>query len=120
MNDEIMTADEARAWRDDGVDGTREEIARMADSIIALREIINGRTTPPTDAEIDAHRATGGGWIVGDRPFYLSVEVRDARALCERRAALHVAELPMWPPYRWIALDRDGKPCAWPVVEVSR
>ena len=95
------------------------EIARLRAALAGAHEIINGRTVPPTDEEIDAHRVAGGGWIVGDRPFYLSVEVRDARALCERRAALHVAELPMWPPYRWIALDRDGKPCVWPVAEVT-
>lgn len=37
---ELMTADEARAWRDDGVDGNREEITRLCDTIIALHELL--------------------------------------------------------------------------------
>ena len=102
-----------RWWRRDS---RPAETLDLVAEVRRLRAIIDGRNVPPTDAEIDAHRAAGGGWIVGDRPFYLSVEVRDARSLCERRAALHVAEPPMWPPYRWIALDADGRPCAWPTV----
>lgn len=37
---ELMTADEARAWRDDGVDGNHEEITRLCDTIIALHELL--------------------------------------------------------------------------------
>lgn len=37
---ELMTAEEARAWRDDGVDGNRDEIARLCDTIIALHGLL--------------------------------------------------------------------------------
>ncbi len=43
MSNGIMSAEEAKAWRDDGVDGTREEIARMADTIIALHSAVEER-----------------------------------------------------------------------------
>lgn len=39
-NQVLLTAEEAQAWRDDGVDGTREEIATMANTIIALYQRI--------------------------------------------------------------------------------
>jgi hypothetical protein len=37
---ELMTAEHAREWRDNGVDGNREEIARLCDTIIALHELL--------------------------------------------------------------------------------
>jgi hypothetical protein len=37
---EVMSAEEAQAWRDDGVDGNREEIAKLCDSIIALHGML--------------------------------------------------------------------------------
>ena len=36
--DDVMTAEEAQAWRDDGVDGNRDEIRRLCDTIIALHQ----------------------------------------------------------------------------------
>lgn len=37
-DNDVMSAEDARAWRDDGVDGDREEIARLCDTVIALHE----------------------------------------------------------------------------------
>ena len=121
---ELVSADEARgtltamaALRAVGARsydvGSRERFAR---TVIALYEIIEGRTAPPTDAEIDAHAAAGGGWMVrwiagtpaqravGDE-FGTFHDPRDARKWRDDREV-----------YRWIALDRDGRPCAWPEV----
>lgn len=196
MSDErIVSAEEAKAWRDDGVDGTRDEIAYMADSIIALharvaelteriaratetrdaaaqsfdalvarvwraatgdthegpasvesliaavtmltnviesvtgqlcdmtakhdalRTIIAGRTTPPTDEDLAMHAATGGRWrtahIIGTATLS-----RDGMGADE---AEHVrAQMLQSHVYRWWALDADRVPCAWPVVGGAR
>jgi hypothetical protein len=80
-----------------------------------LEAIIAGRTTPPTDAEMRAHDVAGGSWLVwwGRESYTIA---------------------PAWLPYRrpgyrlkpwdlalrWIALDAEGRPCAWPTAEVSR
>jgi hypothetical protein len=80
-----------------------------------LTEIIAGRTTPPTDEEMRAHDVAGGSWLVwwGRESYTIA---------------------PAWLPYRrpgyrlkpwdlalrWIALDAEGRPCAWPTAEVSR
>lgn len=74
-----------------------------------LREIIEGRTTPPTDEEIHAHRQVGAGWMVstprGRGPagpqFVDHSEARDGGA---PHGSL------------WWPLDADGRPCAWPTV----
>ena len=54
---------------DDSADGLHDTIdlaCKQRDSAIAelerLRAIIAGRTTPPTDAEIEAHDGAGCGW----------------------------------------------------------
>lgn len=81
----------------------------------ALRAIVAGRTTAPTDAETAAHDAAGGRWLVAMQPLtsgFVSREVvrmRGVNFLCGAAA-------------RWWPLDATGRPCAWPVVgaEVSR
>lgn len=84
----------------------------LAADLIAAREIIEGRTTPPTDAEMREHMDAGGAWLVtipARKQVRLHPETRyvdDARA----------ASLLWWTEgARWVAV-RDGRPCAWPVV----
>ena len=73
----------------------------------ALRAIIDGRTVPPTAAEIEAHHAAGGAWFVRApwRPGVWVTEVawREVRDVWSEGAVC-------------IALDAQRKPCAWPVV----
>ena len=94
----------------------RDEIARAAamiaaaprliqalrEKVIALRAILEGRTTPPTDAEIDAHHAAGGSWLTGDTVTWAPVSLRGMRDNGETEGCV------------WIALDRSYRPCAWP------
>lgn len=74
-----------------------------------LRAIVEGRTTPPTDAEIAAHWRSGGAWLFACRV------IRDA-AEARLSAAQHAVP---WLTMPWIALDADGRPCAWPVANDS-
>ena len=73
-----------------------------------LRAIVEGRTAPPTDAEIDAHHAAGGSWLTGDTVTWAPASLRGMRDNGETEGCV------------WIALDRSYRPCARPVVEVSR
>jgi len=93
-------------------------VVAHAAEIDRLRAIIDGRTTPPTDAEIAAH---DGPWLVV-KDHAAGYETRvvsgdDARSLAiGQRAALRFRAW-VWHPFD----DRDGRPCAWPVVaEVAR
>lgn len=79
-----------------------------------LRAILAGREAPPTDAEIEAHDAAQGVWLC---------RLTDARGverlvLDARQARFHARPDvgARWQVVRWWALDRDGCPCAWPVV----
>lgn len=76
----------------------------------ALRAILAGRTTPPTDAEIEAHdAATGGFWMVFcEDDFDL-----DMLSNPEDRDAWVKAGAIGWVPYS------DGRPCAWPAAKES-
>jgi len=75
----------------------------------AAQAIIAGRATPPTDAEIEAHNKAGGTWYVrnGDRAGVLSI-VDETRWIASEGG------------YRWWALDAEGRPCAWSVVEAKQ
>lgn len=79
---------------------------RLAAELDELRAIIEGRTVPPTDAEIDAMREAYGQWmcvrISGGVP---SIVFGEKAKIVAR-----------WKGYRWWALDATGKPCAWPKV----
>lgn len=81
------------------------DLAAALAELRALREILAGRTTPPTDAEIMAHAATDGarwkGAIDGDVVY---LEKRPSAAV---RAQTGL---------RWWAVDGADNPCAWPVV----
>lgn len=76
----------------------------------ALRERSEGRTVPPTDAEIRAHSDAGGAWLV-TLPARAQVRrVPETRYTADPGEAqrLYWAE-----GARWIAV-REGRPCAWP------
>ena len=66
------------------------------------RAILEGRTAPPTDAEIDAHHAAGGSWLTGDTVTWAPASLRGMRDNGETEGCV------------WIALDRSYRPCAWP------
>ena len=91
-----------RAYYDETARAEKAEAERDA-----LRAIIDGRTVPPTAAEIEAHHAAGGAWFVRApwRPGVWITEVawREVRDVWSEGAVC-------------IALDAQRKPCAWPVV----
>lgn len=79
--------------------------------IAALEVLAAGRTTPPTDAQVDAHRVAGGSWWwCEDVPG--GHTAGSAWTLGEvHRIARH------YPRARWWARDRRGVDCAWPEVK---
>lgn len=78
----------------------------------ALRAIVEGRTTPPTKAELhairDAHGFVSYGFSDGEPGGYAATlaEVNDAL----RAAAADGVTVTWW------TFDANGRPCAWPVV----
>ena len=105
----VVPVSDAEADRD--AQRTRAEAAEA--EVARLRAIVEGRTTAPTDAEIAAHDAAGGTWLVryrrdgwggDDAALFLDVLApRDVRG--DGLAAV-----------RWWPLDASGRPCAWPEV----
>lgn len=85
-----------------------------------LRTILDGRTTPPTDAECVAHENANGCWLVtldwgdGGPPVIDLYSARDVRHYAERSEAK--GDDLSCRVTAWRALDRDGRPCAWPTV----
>jgi len=120
---EVRRADDERAaWRErvEARDESAErltadlstahgEIARLRAALTEAHTIIEGRTVAPTDAEIAAHWRAGGTWIVEGVIVLRVVEV-----VCAHR------DQSSWAAVTWLPLDRSRRPCAWPVVEVSR
>jgi len=90
-------------------------VIAQAAEIERLRAIVDGRATPPTDAETIAHHAAGGSWLAaGNHGRVLTRTMREARHTRDYLAAQHMTAT-------WWALDANSRPCAWPVVaEVSR
>lgn len=80
--------------------------ARLARTVIALHAIIEGRTTAPTDAEIDAHWQGGGMWLYAHRVVRCPVKAKRMAATHRQTASA----------LRWVHLDASYRPCAWPVV----
>ena len=73
----------------------------------ALRAIIEGRAKPPTIAEARAHcHGTRGAFVA---------KLGDGNAHCCSRVVTGLQRFPA-SPQRWIALDANGRPCAWPTV----
>jgi hypothetical protein len=74
----------------------------------ALRAIIEGRTTPPTREEAEAHFAGGGSF---------RVRFDDGTSLeCFEPSHLRMARRASMTSHWW-ALDSTGRPCAWPTTE---
>ena len=72
-----------------------------------LRAILTGRTTPPTNEEIEAHTKTGGRWRtdrVDAQEGIMARHHRDGSSPFSRQAT------------RWWAIDAQRKPCPWPEV----
>ena len=115
---EMVSADEARAMehRSDGCDEAADVMhmersaLRYARTVVALHAIIEGRTVPPTDAELAAHDAAGALWMIARRDGQIVVTAMSWPSSRD----WHVAKGAV----RWWALAIDGRPCAWP--EVSR
>lgn len=116
---EMVSADEARVFaqvaeRTGHGDSLTARLARtviaQAERIATLEAIVEGRTTPPTDAEIAAHDATGATWMIAHRDGQIVVTAMSWPSSRD----WHVAKGAV----RWWALTIDGRPCAWP--EVSR
>ena len=87
----------------------RCEVKHLRAELDALRAIVEGRTTPPTDAEVEAHLAAGGFWRWQNLPGD-PAGPRFGHAFADEVEWLRRF------PLRWWALDADGAPCAWPVV----
>ncbi len=88
---------------------TRERDDARAEAAL-MREAIEGRTTPPTDAEIAAHEAARGWWRThnGAQPDLMTAaHARKFRAVLDAAGGYTT---------RWWPLDADGRPCAWPTV----
>lgn len=75
---------------------------RERDAALA-RPTYEARTTAPTQAECDAHEAAGGVWYVTGGTTLSCVVLA------------HASDAPSFAMH-WIAMSRDGLPCAWPVV----
>ncbi len=76
MDDDVMSAEEAQAWRDDGVDGNRDEIARLCDTIIALHQRAAGAWLAGAQAarEADVARLRSAPLTLGTRGCAEAVE----------------------------------------------
>lgn len=99
--------------RDADLGAMVRELVAEAD---AAREIIDGRATPPTDAQAMAHAAAGGWWLLRDERDHdnprvlLALDAHRGAALAEARAGERDG-------VRWWPLDASGRPCAWPEVQ---
>lgn len=85
--------------------------------------IIAGRTTPPTDAEIAAHADAShiGAWLItatdGCRQLVHLWRPFDGDSRSEEWAMLRRRMGPFkFTIARWVPIDAEGRPCAWPVV----
>lgn len=99
----------------------RLRIGALMEQGDVLRAIVAGRTTAPTDDQIREHlrdkpdSSTGlhrGSWLITSEYGGLPLVRRNAET-CIRIAAEQRLRCIGW---CWIALDRNGRPCAWPVT----
>lgn len=77
-----------------------------------LDAIIEGRAEGPTNDELIAHDAAGGGWAVRPQGFTVSVTMGGPSYTHAWRERLSTQDHPA----RWWPLDASGRPCAWPVT----
>lgn len=85
----------------------RDVVDVLRCEVLRLREIVEGRDTPPTIKQARAHsHGTRGAFVVmlGDGAAHYSARVVTGLQRFERT------------PQRWWALDAKGCPCAWPKV----
>jgi hypothetical protein len=94
------------ARRDAAIAEVTRELREARAEVERLRAIVEGRTTPPTDAEIAAHSKSSGWWLVSslDDMSLELIEQAQERDWCIE-----------WGAERWLPLDHNGRPCAWPV-----
>lgn len=77
----------------------------------ALRAIVAGRTTAPTEGEAAAHNVAGGWWVISRAGVCPPAAVDAFRGDGDVGAYAPTARGATWLP-----LDATGAPCAWPVV----
>jgi hypothetical protein len=96
-----------------------DSVIPLALEVKRLREVIErcaDSQALPTTAEVRAHRAAGGSWMVvspsGEQTyrFAASVGVRSVRGYLRRLTRV------LGYGVAYVALGRDGLPCAWPVA----
>jgi len=94
---------------------TNDSVRALCVEVRRLRAIVEGRPTAPTQEEIAAHP---GQWLVYYAARFEDRQPARTRLLDRTRATAAAAA--RWPtaPSRWCPV-RDGRPCAWPVAEVS-
>lgn len=82
-----------------------EDLATLRRERDALRArpTYEARATMPTPEECAAHEANGGVWYITGGTTLSCVVSSTA------------ADAPPWAAH-WVPVDRDGLPCAWPVV----
>ena len=103
----IIAEHPVHAVADASPDAAVRAVERLRAERDALRAIIEGRTTPPTAVEIEAHHAAGGAWLLR-WPWR---EGMWACAVCWRGVRDE------WMPGAvCIALDAQRRPCPWPEV----
>ena len=122
MNDEkLVSADKARAvieLHEAAIAGTKDitvvvtvlaaQAPALARTVIALHAIIEGRATPPTDAELAAHAERGALWMVAHERgdiFATMMSWPSSRDWHVGKGAT-----------RWWPFTIDGRPCAWPTA----
>lgn len=101
----------------------RQDVCALVAEVRRLRAILEGRTTAPTSAEIEAHIAAGGAWVAAMQGHAILAET-----VGETEEIFEEVEY-FWPDdyedddskppentWRWWPLDRERRPCAWPVV----
>jgi len=105
----------------------RVKIAALTAERDAAQAIIAGRATPPTDAEIAAHADESpiGAWLItatdGNRSLVHLWRPFDADSRSEDWEMLRRRMGPFkFTIARWVPIDAEGRPCAWPVVEAKR
>lgn len=107
-NEHLRLALAAMAARERETAAERDALRTM---LVEARTIIGGRAVPPTDAEIDAHAAAGGLWIVvdGAGAGYVRSHLPTVREI----AGWHRDRDASW---TWLPLDRNRRICAWPTT----
>ena len=95
----------------------RVDVPDMAAALRAAWEIIDGSADPPTEAEIDAHAAAGGGWLVTyttrfTKPGIVHVAVLHDAEDVRRHLSRAYRNCDDTRTLRWGALDTNGVPCA--------